>query len=357
MVDTMARLALLVLVLVGCGSTGTLSGPEPLTDAGPALDMDGADAASEPDAGAEFQPDAGVARPVDGGPAPDAGPPETYGGPAPTPDAGVVAPEPIPGDDVRMTFATVNIGRNYGTRAQVASVIRRVADVVGSKLGDQFIGWQEIGEGDPCGGCELEIVQSAFGSGGGWNTWRPAGTRPDGANERVKVPVTARRANGGASARAAFASPGWAGVSPTRFVTVVHYPQRNLSMINTHLIAGAWSCKSNRDQRRDYWRRGWDTLKAQVRREHDRGRNVIVTGDLNRPRGANSCNPAWDPTSLHGQARIIGGAGIDYVFAVPAPGWSFAFDRRGDDSIRRGSFDLGIDSHRGHWVTGRFGVR
>ena len=48
-------------------------------------------------------------------------------------------------------------------------------------------------------------------------------------------------------------------------------------------------------------------------------------------------------------------AGIDYIFAVPARGWRWEFARNGDGDIRRGSRDIAIpDSHRGHWVRGRF---
>src|SRR5690606_24779327 len=260
--------------------------------------------------------------------------------------------------EVEMTFTTANIGRNYASRARVASVFDRVGDVIGARSGPTFIGWQEIGEGDPCGGsCEIEELRARFRTEGGWETRHPRGTRPDGGSERVKVPVTSRRANDTIGVRAVFASPGWAGVSPTRFVTVAHYANRNVSLINTHLIAGAWSCKSNVERRRDDWRRAWRTLKDEVAREHQRGRNVIVTGDLNRPRGANRCNPAWDPTSLHPQARVIGGAGIDYLFAVPAPGWRFTLARRADGTVKRGTITLGIDGHNAHWVAGRFQLR
>ncbi len=84
-----------------------------------------------------------------------------------------------------------------------------------------------------------------------------------------------------------------------------------------------------------------------------RGRNVVVTGDLNRPRGANRCNPAWDPTSLHPRARVVGGSGIDYIFAVPAAGQRFVYERR-DGEVLRGTITLGIDGHKGWWVAGHF---
>ncbi len=170
----------------------------------------------------------------------------------------------------------------------------------------------------------------------------------------MKDPVTSKGSGGATSVRAVFASPGWAGVSPTRFVTVAHYAERNISVLDTHFIAGAWSCRSNVERRRDYWRRAWAVLQSQVAIEHDRGRNVIVTGDLNRPRATNDCNPAWDPTSLHASARVIGGAGIDYIFAVPAAGWRFAYSRRADGSVKRGAIPLGLDGHQAHWVAGRF---
>ena len=265
----------------------------------------------------------------------------------------------VPGRfEVEMTISTVNIGRDYSGRAQMAGAVARVRDVLLRKSGPNFVGWQEIGEGDPCGGCEIEVVRNHFTDGAGWTTRHPRGRRPDGALERVKVPITSRRSHDPAPVvRAAFASPGWAGVSPTRFVTVAHYPQRNLSVINTHLIAGAWSCRSQVDRRRRYWRQAWQVLRDEVTREHAAGRNVFVTGDLNRPRGANGCNPAWDPTNLHPSARIIGGSGIDYVFAVPAASWQFRFARRSDDSIERDSIHIGIDGHRGHWVRGRFVYR
>ena len=73
----------------------------------------------------------------------------------------------------------------------------------------------------------------------------------------------------------------------------------------------------------------------------------------NRPRGANRCNPRWDPTSLHPRARVVGGSGIDYIFGVPAAGQQFVCDRRNRD-ILRGNISLGIDGHKGWWVSGHF---
>ena len=142
-------------------------------------------------------------------------------------------------------------------------------------------------------------------------------------------------------------------MSPTRFVTVVRYKDRGLSVLNTHFIAGAWSCKSNVAQRKEYWQQAWKVLKAEVEKEHDLGRNVVVTGDLNRPRSANNCNPAWEPTSLHPQSQIIGGENIDYIFAVPAAGNKFVVSTKNGNKLR-GSISLGIDGHQGHWVIGRF---
>ncbi|HET6612537.1 MAG TPA: hypothetical protein VFG83_11125 [Kofleriaceae bacterium] len=258
-----------------------------------------------------------------------------------------------PSFEAEMTYTTANIGRTYDTRAQVAAVFDHIGDVMGGRSGPRFIGWQEIGEGDPCGTCEIEELRARFKTESGWETLRPRGTRPNGGTEKIKVPVTSKGPDS-ASAAAVFASPGWAGVSPTRFVTVVDYPTHNLSMINTHFIAGAWSCKSEVAKRRDYWRQAWNTLKDQVAKEHDRGRDVIVTGDLNRPRSANDCNPAWDPTSLHANAKVIGGAGIDYIFAVPAAGWKFVLAKRTDGTVERGKISLAIDGHKAHWVAGRF---
>ncbi|WP_230469999.1 hypothetical protein [Lujinxingia vulgaris] len=300
--------------------------------------------ASEPDPDPEPEPDPD--------PEPD---PEPEPDPDPDPDP---EPEPEPTVDPAfeavMTFTTVNIGRNYPNRAAMETVIDRVGDVIGPKNGPNIFGWQEIGAADPCGAsCEIEAVRARFRSEWGWQTRRPMGTRPNGGRERVNVPVTVRGANT-LRVRTAYASAGWAGVSSTRFHTVVFLPERNLSVINTHLIAGAWSCKSNVERRKRYWRQAWNVLKDEVEREHQRGRNVIVTGDLNRPRNANGCNPAWDPTSLHPRARIIGGASIDYVFAVPAAGWRFELARRASGEVRRGAVTLGIDSHRAFWVRGRF---
>jgi hypothetical protein len=316
----------------------------PAGDAGPIVARDGAAedaAASDPDAGTI---DPG---PVDAAVVID---PVDAGSTVP------VDPGPDPAFEVEMTFVTANIGRDYTTRAQVVTVFDHVADVIGGRSGPRFIGWQEIGEDDPCGACEVEELPARFAADRGWETLRPAGTRPDGGTERVKVPVTTRGAGGSTSERAVFASPGWAGVSPTRFVTVAYYAERNLSLINTHFIAGAWSCRSEVAMRRDYWRRAWTTLQEQVVREHDRGRNVIVTGDLNRARASDSCNPDWDPTSLHPRARVIAGTGIDYVFAVPAAGWSFTLSRRADGTVEGGTIHLGIDGHEAHWVAGRFGM-
>jgi hypothetical protein len=319
-----------------------------LGDAGPVVATDASvgddaavddDDAGEPVVGPMDPVDAGSTAPVDPGPGPDPVDPGSTTDPA---------------FEVEMTYVTANIGRDYDTRAQVVTVFDRVADVIGGRSGPRFIGWQEIGEEDPCGSCEVEELPARFSADRGWETRRPLGTRPDGGSERVKVPVTTRGAGGSTSVRAVFASPGWAGVSPTRFVTVAYYAERNVSLINTHFIAGAWSCRSEVARRRDYWRRAWTTLQEEVAREHDRGRNVVVTGDLNRARATSSCNPDWDPTSLHARARIIGGTGIDYVFAVAAPGWTFTLSRRADGTMEEGTIHLGIDSHAAHWVAGRF---
>ncbi len=272
-----------------------------------------------------------------------------------SPDTATTPPDPPAQYEADLTYATANIGRDYNTKADVQAVFDRVGDVLGPRPRPKFIGWQEIGEADPCGStCEIDAIHNRFKSQWGWTTFRPRATRPDGHRELVKEPITSKGVNSNISARAVFASPGWAHVSPTRFVTVAHYGPRNLSVVNTHLIAGAWSCKSQVAKRRDYWRRGWRVLKAEVAKEHDHGYNVIVTGDLNRPRQQNNCNPAWDPTSLHPRAKIIAGAGIDYVFAVPAAGYDFAVSHRADGTAKRGTIRLGIDGHKAHWVGGRF---
>ncbi|MGE0784337.1 MAG: hypothetical protein AB7S26_01515 [Sandaracinaceae bacterium] len=324
----------------GCGSSSTDedAGGAP-HDAGSMATSDAGstnDASSPNDAGSLA--DAGS---IDGAASPDAG--------AAPVDAGSIGVDPH--FEVDMTFATANIGRSYANRAEMVAALDRVADAIDARAGPRLIGWQEIGEGDPCGTCEIEELEARFTS--PWVTQHPRGTRP-GGSELVKVPVSARGVGDPAVVRAVFASPGWAGVSPTRFVTVARYADRNLSFVNTHFIASAWSCGSNVAQRRDYWRQAWSTLKDEVAREHDRGLNVIVTGDLNRPRASNDCNPAWDPETLHPDARVIGGAGIDYVFAVPAAGWSFAYTRDGGGAIERGDVGLGIDGHRAHWVGGHF---
>lgn len=293
--------------------------------------------AGGPDAGAAASADAGA---MEG--AADAGPADEG-------DAGS-----DPRFEATITYVTANVGRNYGARAEMTAALEDIRSVVGARSGPKFIGWQEIGEGDPCGNCEAEEILARYSEERRWATRRPRGERPDGGSELVKVPITWKTADADASVRAVFASPGWAGVSPTRFVTVLHEASRNVSLINTHFIAGAWSCKSNVQMRRDYWRRAWTTLKDEVAKEHERGRNVIVTGDLNRPRQANDCNPAWDPASLHARARVIGGRGIDYIYAVPAAGQRFVLARRSDDSVQRGAIELGIDSHAAHWVAGQF---
>ena len=154
--------------------------------------------------------------------------------------------------------------------------------------------------------------------------------------------------------RAVFASPGWAGVSPTRFVTVVHYPERNVSVVNTHFIAKAWSCGSNVDKRRDYWKQAWQVLKEEVAEEHAKGYNVVVTGDLNRPRMSDKCNPAWEPTNLHAAAKVVGGTGIDYIFVVPSGGDKFVISKKADGTAKDGDIALGIDGHKAHWVSGKF---
>jgi|GEM_PF-3233025 len=246
---------------------------------------------------------------------------------------------------VVMTYATANIGRNYRDRGKLREVFGRLERVLGSKKGPKLIGWQEINEADPCGElCEIQELRARFQKSKGWYTKRP---------RNVHTPNTLKGV-GEIRERATFASPGWAGVSPARFVTVTYSPKRNVSLINTHLIAGAWSCKSHTDKRRDYWKQAWRELKRQVAREHDRGRNVIVTGDLNRPRSANRCNPSWDPTSLHPRARVVGGQSIDYIFAVPAARKKFVFARNERGEIKRGNITIGIDSHRAYWGRGKF---
>lgn len=344
------------LVVAGCGSAS-------LRDLDAASGTDGGAPADAPaTADAAPPPDAGVIEELDAAAPTDAG---TGGTDAGAPDAGVFLPdagpttEPIPGAYLAaMTYVTANIGRDYAARAEMVAAFDRVGDPIGARSGPRLIGWQEIGEGDPCGAsCEIEALRARFAAAQGWDTQHPMGARPSGGSERVKVPVTSKGANADVRVRAVFASPGWAGVSPTRFVTVVHYPSRNLSVLNTHFIAGAWSCRSEVARRRDYWRQAWSVLRAEVAREHDRGRNVVITGDLNRPRAADSCNPAWDPTSVHAGARIIGGAGIDYIFAVPAAPYRFVLERRADGTVERGSITLGIDGHRAHWVAGRFMLR
>lgn len=279
-------------------------------------------------------------------------------------DAGSVQPDttadPVPPAAYRaaMTYVTANIGRNYSGRSTVAAVFDRLGDNIGPRSGPKFLGWQEIGEGDPCGGlCEINALRNRFKTNWGWSTYHLRGQRPDGNRERAKVPVTSKGVNPNGPGRAVFASPGWAHVSPTRFVTVVRYAPRNLSVINTHFIAGAWSCKPNRSRRRSYWWKAWRVLKQQVAQEHERGHNVVVTGDLNRPRQQNNCNPSWNPTSLHGRAKVIGGSGIDYVFAVPAAGYKFVVATRPNGTKKRGSIHLGIDGHQAHWVRGRFQLR
>lgn len=342
-------------VIAGCGSPN-------LRDADGSSGVDGG---APPDGSviadsAVAPPDAGMiegdaAAPIDAGTGGmDAGSAAADAG-VPRPDAGPTT-EPIPDAFLAsMTYVTANIGRDYAARSEMVAALDRVGDALDARSGPRFIGWQEIGEGDPCGAsCEIDALRARFASAQGWDTRHPMGTRPTGGSERVKVPVTSKGANADVRVRAVFASPGWAGVSPTRFVTVVHYPSRNLSVINTHFIAGAWSCRSEVARRRDYWRQAWNVLRAEVATEHDRGRNVVITGDLNRPRAADSCNPAWDPTSVHAGARVIGGAGIDYIFAVPAAPYRFVLARRADGTVQEGSIALGIDSHRAHWVAGRF---
>src|SRR5690554_3186204 len=330
------------------GDTQSVAAPDATTPDDPdASTPDDPDASTPDDASTDAQTGVGADASGPG----DVGVPDTG-----AQDGGATEPESDPRFEVEMTFTTANIGRNYNSASDVQAVFNEIGDVIGAKSGPKFIGWQEIGGADPCGAdCEIDALRNRFKSQWGWTTHRPRGTRPNGNRVRVAVPVTSKGANG--SARAVFASPSWARVSATRFVTVAYYADRNLSVLNTHFIAGAWSCKPNLAQRRDYWRRAWRVLKAEVAREHQRGRNVIVTGDLNRPRGANSCNPAWSPTSLHSRAQIIGGAGIDYIFAVPGAGQEFVVSRRPNGTRKRGNIFLGIDSHKAYWVQGRFRQR
>ena len=264
-------------------------------------------------------------------------------------------PTDPPKEDVEMTFTTANIGRKYANKAEVQGVFNKIEGVLDGKTGPRFIGWQEIGEADPCGDdCEIDALQTAFKASANWNTFRPKGKRPDDGMELVKVPITSKGGGADPKVRAVFASPGWAGVSPTRFVTVVYFPDRNVSVVNTHFIAGAWSCESNVDKRRDYWKKAWAVYKSEIADEHSKGRHVIATGDLNRARATSNCNPDWDPTSVHPDAKDIAGTGIDYVFAIPAQGAKFVIAKNGSGEKKEGTIALGIDGHSAHWVTGTF---
>lgn len=327
----------------GCETTSPLATWDAGVDAAP----------DREDATSDAQPDASDAASSDDTGSVDTGVVDT--GSRDAADTDTSAPAPPARYEAELTYATANIGRNYNTKSEVQAVFNKIGDFIGPRMRPKFVGWQEIGEGDPCGRtCEIDAIHNRFKTQWGWTTHHLKGLRPDGNRERAKVPITSKGVPDNMSGRAVFASPGWAHVSPTRFVTVVYYAPRNLSVVNTHLIAGAWSCKSHVAKRRDYWRRGWRVLQAEVAKEHDRGRNVIVTGDLNRPRHENNCNPAWNPESLHSRAKIIAGAGIDYIFAVPATGYDFEVATRGDGSKKRGSIRLGIDGHKAHWVGGRF---
>jgi hypothetical protein len=259
-------------------------------------------------------------------------------------------------DEVEMTFTTANIGRTYKTKADVQGVFDKIGDVLDAKSGPRFIGWQEIGEADPCGGsCEFDALTARFKESAGWDSHLPKGKRPDGGMETVKEPITAKGAEAdGVSVRAVFGSPGWAGVSPTRFITVVHYAERNLSVVNAHFIAGAWSCDGNVEKRKDYWKKDWAVFKEETAKEHDKGYNVVATGDLNRPRKSDKCNPAWEPSSLHPDAAVVGGVGIDYIFAVPAKNTKFVLSKKADGTNKEGEITLGIDGHKAHWVSGKF---
>jgi hypothetical protein len=271
--------------------------------------------------------------------------------------AGKDGGDPIdPKSTVEMLFTTANIGREYKTKADVAAVFDKIGDLLDDKQMPRFVGWQEIGEGDPCGDtCEREALTARFQMGDGWFTEIPKGKLPGGGTDVVHVPVTSRGAGGdSAVVRAIFSQPGWEKVSPARFVTVVYYPDRNASLVNTHFIASAWNCSDNTPQRREYWQKTWTVLKEEVAKEHDKGRNVVITGDFNRMRATSSCNPKWDPESVHPAARIIGGAGIDYIFAVPAGDYKFALSKKGDGSTKAGEIVLGIDGHKAHWVAGQF---
>jgi hypothetical protein len=97
-----------------------------------------------------------------------------------------------------------SVATNTKSDVQAGSTVATCSGQVGPK----FIGWQEIGADDPCGGtCEIDAIHTRFASANGWTTHRPTGKRPDGGTEVVKVPITSkagvRRARG--------VSPGWAG--------------------------------------------------------------------------------------------------------------------------------------------------
>ena len=247
--------------------------------------------------------------------------------------------------EVTMTFVTANIGRDYKKTATMADALDNIGDFLDKKAGPRFIGWQEISESDPCGdSCEYDAIVKRFSTKAGWSNYRP---------NADKEPVTSKEGGKGATTRHTFASAGWAGVSPTRYITVVHYPERNLSFINTHFIAGAWTPGwKEQAKRRQYWNKAWAVLKSEVAKEHDKGYNVVATGDLNRPRAKSSTNPAWDPTSLHAGTIVVGGVSLDYVFAVPAAKYKYVAAGHSAVSLNNIQSD-----HDAHWATGAFHVK
>jgi hypothetical protein len=82
-------------------------------------------------------------------------------------------------------------------------------------------------------------------------------------------------------------SPGWTGVQPTRFDTVVETTHQGLkiAVVNMHTISEAWTHDDDTtDQRQLLWERHLAATRKEVARLQKAGFFVLVGGDLNNPK-------------------------------------------------------------------------
>lgn len=116
-----------------------------------------------------------------------------------------------------------------------------------------------------------------------------------------------------ASAHIRFLTPGYAAITPTRTATVAVLDNRlgdRLVVICTHLVSGAWARHpvTAPTLRRALWTTAVHKIRALIHRWHQRGVDVLVAGDLNRPGSVR-----WTP-----RTRVIANTGLLQLALIPA---------------------------------------